>query len=474
MNNKGVSSLIAGFIVFSLISIGILIAVGQINLGQISGSGSYIERPVFYYDKCTAIAGLTYSAEQNLATAGQWITPPSVSSSYDVEIIIPKAKLFSGTLIEYYVCNQANFYDKSNCRIYSQTEEVERRFTNIGETRRFTIKDVRGEEHVWVQYQSITFGNRKGLSGALYKIAWVPYGIKQYNVLAGGNAPIVSDSCTYPSSQTDTILSTDADKVKSIYSGVDESTNERVLQPEEERWYVAGYLTSAGPSFALTYQGKEAWCRQNGNNAEIYAINEIKTSGGTYKIASADYSDYLGIAGVCCPSSTRGSDVCNKNFQWEVIEQAECGAFKSCGSVKWVPYTEKQLIRYSCINGKCQSETKKVSCASNFDCNDANQICDLNIYECVEANVNLKGDYIATVPDDASECSAKGGKWITKSSQDYSIWNRIGIGKPDTVVTEYCKMAKPVNWFLWIMIGIVLLFLIIFWRKIVTAIKVII
>jgi hypothetical protein len=467
-DKKGIAPI--GFILLAVAGIFILSYMGKIDLSsmintaQVTGSGSYIERPVFYYDKCEATSSYKYSEPTSIDMNGGWLNKPSVSSSYDIVITYPKEyKLATCLQLEYYICN-SKLFNPSNCRVYSTKIRAD---ASGGS---YKILNVKNNEIVWAQYQqSFTCLTYSGSSDATYQIGWIPYEIRQYNVLGGSGAQINPNSCTYLTAPTDSLVSSDSKKINDVYSGIDKSTNQNVLQPEEVRWYVAGYLTSASPIFALIYNEKNAWCRPTGSTGEIYAINKVTTAQGTYNIASADWSDYLGNVN-CCPKQAQGDQVCNDNFKWVQIGGSECGLFTSCGSPNWVPYTEKQLIKYSCVSGKCQSEIKQVDCASDKDCVDTNQVCDLNIYKCVDANINLKGQTITTLPDNQMDCEKQGGNWITQKTEDASLLNWIGIGTPQIITTEYCDLNKT-NWTLYIIIGIIILVLIVFKNQIMAIVR---
>ena len=428
---------------------GVIDTASIFKLASISGSGDYIERPVFYYDKCEAISSYKYSTDYDVATDGNWINRPSVTDSYDVFFEGQDSSLLGSRYIEYSICNSKTLSNENNCRIYSKKVKLSTLYT--GGTLYYEINNVGNDEYVWIQYQRGGGSGYTAQSGATYYIGWTPYGINRYNVLGGSSSAVSTSSCTYSSTQYDTILSTNADAVNSYYSGVDDSTNQKVLQPEEVRWYVAGYLTSAAPSFTLTYKGKDAWCRDTGSGGEIYEINTITTNGGTYKIASADWSDYLGSVD-CCPGETQGDDVCNDDFEFEQLAGSECGLFNSCGSADWTPLNSGTIIKYSCNNGFCESETQEVECASDSDCSDSNQVCDESTWECVDANVNLQGQVIETIPDNEQECEDKGGTWYSEQSKECSLLNYLGVGECDVIVVEYCELGSGINWTLWIIV----------------------
>ncbi len=469
MNKKGFVHPLVLAIGFLASLITLLVAGGFIDLSQatasITGSGQYIERPVFSYIKCEAVSGLKYSTLEPLATSGQWLPRPSATDSYDVIVKTPKtlgitqiSLYISGNKVEYYVCN-SQVLSQSNCRIYSQ---------NIISGSENKITGIKPTEYVWMQYQyatTLTLGKWREESGAYYQIGFIPYGLREYNVLSAPQGFVNPNDCKIPSiAQTrDAVLSTDGSKMASYISV---NTNENVLQPNEVRWYVAGYTTSLSDSFLLKYNFQDAWCR----DGKIYKVNTIKTSTGTYKVASADYSDFLGSV-TCCPKQVQGDKVCSDKFIWETIAGTQCGAFKSCGSPNPVPYSAEKTIQYTCDNGYCKSIIKEVECASDYDCKDENKVCDTNKFKCVEANVNLIGQNIITIPDNLQDCQQQGGTWMKVTTEKKSLLNYVGIGSPKVIVNEYCEMDKPNNLVLWIALTFLFIALIFFFPKLMAGLR---
>lgn len=434
-NKKGAIQI---YIIVGLIAglITIFSALGIINLknsvASIIGSGQYIERPVFKYVKCEAISDLKYSQSYILSSSSEWLLKPTSTNYYNVKVKVESESFGYANRIKYSVCNSM-VESSSNCRIYDYKTGI----VHKGDI--LDINNVKSNEYVLLEYQKGLLGIWKSASGLSYQIGFIPYGLREYDVLSGSSSSINPNSCDISiySSKNDYIKSEDLSKLNTVSP----KSNENIFQIEEVRWYVSGYLTSLAESFLLTYKNQEAWCRSTGTTAEIYKVNKVVLGSGTYKIASADWSDKLGNEN-CCPKSISGDKICNNNFQWEQITGTQCGTFKSCGSPNFVPYSENQIIKYSCINGYCQSEIKDVQCASDYDCRDANQICDLNSWTCVEADVNLRGQKIETIPDNPTECEAKGGTWKTKETTKKPF---LGIGKTEIIAEEYCDMGG-LNW----------------------------
>lgn len=465
LNNKKGAIPILVLLMLGLVITGI--GLGLIGTGSLVGSGGYIERPVFKYVKCEAISSLKYSDFYLIDKGGIFANKPSVTDKYDLIIQYPNSKLALDR-IEYSVCNQ-RIVTKENCRIYKRYEQI----ASFSSDKNILISNIKPEEYVRIQFQrNYLITGYNGAEGAKYQISYIPYGLREYDVLSGSGKPINPNDCEIPTnadSWKDRFISSDSKKVNDVIS---QNTNERILKPEEVRWYVSGYVTSAAESFVLKYKNQDAWCRMTGTSAEIYKINTVTLGSGTYKIASPDYSDFLGSV-QCCPKSTRGDEVCNNNFKWEKIFKAECGAFKSCGSPDWVPYSENEIIKYKCVSGKCEKETKKVECASDYDCKDTNQVCDLNKYKCVDANVNIKGQKIETVADNIADCQRQGGKWITKSNEattgTFCLFG-FGFCHKGLVVTEYCDTSKP-NYLLYIGLALLLVVIIAFGKPLIMAVR---
>lgn len=472
MNKKGIAPLI----LIAAAIIGLIILAGSVTIPRLdtasfTGSGQYIERPVFKFVKCEETSDIKFSAFTPIATSGEWLNKPSVSSSYNVNIqVISAPTTLGAAYIEYSVCNsQVN--SAANCpRIYNQRFGNPTAGNGVKTGQTFQINNVGQREYVFVSYKKYLLFQTSNIGGLQSQIGWVPYGLRTYDVLSGSNAQLNPNDCTVPAnddSWKDRFIRSDSSKVP---SAVSTTVNERTLQPEEVRWYVSGYLTSAAPSFALKYKNQDAWCRTTGTAAEIYKINTITVGSGTYKVASPDYSDYLGSER-CCPGQTQGDQVCQSDFTWKQIGGSECSSFKSCGSPNWVPYSDAQLIKYSCVNGYCKSQTKNVECANDADCSDSNKVCDLNVYKCVNANVNLDGQIIETAPDNIADCAKIGGTWRSEKSEKKKIWNYVGIGDPEVVLNEYCDTGSAWGWVSTLVFVIVLVLILIAVIKYVPAIR---
>lgn len=476
MNKKGIAPLL--IVLIGLIVVGALVYSGfnfkNLSTASLTGSGNYIERPVFKYVKCEAVGSLTNSvyAQLDYAGNGGWALKPSVTDQYTINVQAKHPLSLCPVNVIYSVCT-SQVESKENClNKYQVKVPVD---STVWDDYKFVvaITGVKPLEYVHLQINGC---NKLSDSNIKYQVSFMPYGLREYDVLSGSANPINPNDCTDnragQSSWNDRLLGSDSSKVNSIKNTI--SVNEKKLQPNEVRWYVSGYLTSAAPSFALTYQGKSAWCRQTGTSAEIYKINTLTLGSGTYRIASADYSDFLGSV-KCCPGEVSGNQVCQSDFTYKPIIDSTCGGFQACGSPNWVPFAEKTLIKYSCDSstGKCVSQTKKVECANDYDCRTSNNLCDLNTYKCVNPNVNLNGQKITIAPDNSADCKEQGGTWKTtsetKKTGTFCIFG-VGLCEQNTITTAYCDTSGT-NWLLYIVIAAVIIILIIFGKPIIMSIR---
>ena len=461
-NRRGITSLFLAIALILLVGAGIYFSGFNLASVGLQGSGNYVERPIFYYDKCEAVGSYSYSTPITIPASATWTTKPTVTDHYDVQANIALG-FGTATNFKYSICN-SQFESQANCRIYNQVITIPATFSQVYIT---TISNVRPTESVLLEAQRCLFGC-SSTSGLTYQIGFQPYALREYNVLGGSPNPINPNDCTAISPDSSRIISTDVSKANSKLPTPSSIVNQDVFQPNEVRWYLAGYLASAAPSFVLTYSGQNAWCQPTGTTGQIYKINTVQTSGGTYNIASADWSDSLGSVG-CCPGFTNGNQVCNSNFQYTSIQGSNPGPFGSCGSPNWVPYSANTLIKYSRdSNGVCQSQTQNVQCANDYDCKDSNQVCDLNSFKCVNANVNLQGQVIKTVADNTVACQQQGGTWISSS-----VTNQVGtlcffgqgLCSSQTTVNQYCSFGNQVNWFGLIILALIVIVIIFtLWR----------
>jgi len=447
--------------------IGLMFSAGYVSVGEITGSGGYIERPVFKWVKCEATGDYKYFGEYDLQAGGEWLYKPSVTDKYDVIVSWPDSQY----RIEWWVCNSKVLND-ANCRIDSKNRDV----SNI-QQKTLTILNVKPEEFVWVKYEKGGLLGLRDSSEANYKIGLVPYGLRVYDVLHSGGSTLLPNDCTVPANQEsykDRLISTDSKKV-----GTEIQTNgklERELGANEIRNYVTGYVTSPAEDKAFfTYKDQDAWCLRGGNSGQVFKVNKVVTGSGTYKVASLEYSDLLGNV-ECCPGDKKPGFACNDNKKWvsnqpvkaDGTTQVQCSAFNPCQGGSLTPYDKNTLAKYSCVEGKCVLETKKVECASNSDCSDSNQLCDTNTWKCVNANVNLKGQVIKTQADNSVDCKAQGGVWVSESttSKDGTFcFSGFGICSDKVTTQNYCKFSK-FNWnaLSWVLFSVALISLFYFFR----------
>lgn len=450
-NKKGVVPLL---LIAMLAAIGFLFAANYVSVGEITGSGGYIERPVFNWYACEPQqGGIAKTGNTTISSGGTWIEKSVASDSYTVNVLIDKVPIVGNAeRIKYSVCN-SKVISQSNCplifeRIISTTSREKGHI--------YTLADIDTDEQLFVKYevQYVPFGPWKEYSGAKYYVAYKPYGLVKYDVLHSGSTIINKNSCTVSTndeSWKDRFISTDSKALNSQSPG--KNTVETNLEPDEKRSFISGYVTSPAADKAfITYKNQQAWCLRGSNSGDIYKVNSVTTGSGTYKIASVEYSDKIGSE-QCCPGDKKPGFACNDNFKWTSTQpiddkgttNGECSAFNPCQAAAETPWTTKTVAKYSCVSSKCVLQTRAVECANTKDCADSNKICDANTWKCVNAGVNLAGNKIVVTPDNSVDCKTAGGVWVTDktTSKEGSLcFAGIGICQEKTVAQSYCKMPK--------------------------------
>jgi len=121
----------------------------------------------------------------------------------------------------------------------------------------------------------------------------------------------------------------------------------------------------------------DVYCAGQGN---LYNYSTVKLTSGCYA-----YPGSLIAKADCCPGQIMGSATCGDDFKWHTPEIApSCiSDFQCNGQGLWVPdYTDinrKTVIASKCVSGKCQSQTKGTTCATNEAC-PTGTICMLDPY----------------------------------------------------------------------------------------------
>lgn len=463
MNKKGQLGFLAGKQVLMAISLiagllTILHLTGTWSLATITGSDQYVERPIFKYVRCDQIDEFSWSRDYNIGESGSWLIPPETSSYYNARISYPSASFGTQNRLIYSICG-SRVHSSDNCQPYKQTMSIG---TSAGT---YEISSTSGSKYVWVQFAKFSLFGTNGRAGSTYKIGHQPYVLREFNVLGGSSALLNGGSCKLNVDLSGQIKSEDIQTISAPAGTVYSTQNQ--FKPNEIRWYLAGYVTSASEGVDL---GDGTWCRDVGSSGKIYNINTVVTDRGTYKIADPDINSFIRNV-ECCPNDISGSKRCTDDFRWEETENTECSVFNSCGAVDWQPHGANEVIRFSCVRGKCQSQTRAVECSSKYDCMDTLEICNPATWTCVDADVNLDGSEITTIPDNIKDCEERGGKWITKTEEDKSFLNFLGIGDPKIVVIEYCDMSRP-NYLLWVALAGVVVLLFFFRGQIIAGFKI--
>jgi len=429
-NKKGIAPLmllIAGAV---LIIAG---SLGYLSLGSIIGSDGYIQVPHYATLKCEQ-SGVSKDFTATISSSGgDWLNLPENTNEYSVRLISEKASAFStARRFEYYICPQKALL--SNC-VHKYTDYNQGGFdTSLG--------TISGSKYVWAEYQGVYLLSYRARSGASYQITYKPFVLIRYDSLRGGQQEVSSTGCQVPGSDiswTNRILSTDGLKIP---NGVAKS---QTMQPGERFNYVSGTITRM--SEGNVENGK--YCIYSNGQATLYDIKQLVTASNTYNVVDTDAK--LGTQ-ECCSGDNLPDRTC-QNGKWVSTATSQCSLINPCeGSEYRRDYSnDMQVIKYSCVSGKCVAQTKQVECNKDTDCT-SNMRCDTNKWSCVMAsNINIAGD--ESLPTDQATCEKKGYNWIPKKTEKSGGFLKI-FGTKEIIIEAHCE--KPTSW--WITLAWIVLF----------------
>ena len=443
-------------IFFSVISIISIILIASLFFGGKQSSylsGEYIQSPTFFYYECAPASEAVSSTIINLNTGSSgWISAPDNTDEWD--LIVSQTEQTSwyslNRRIIYQVCHSNGVCD-------SQVIVNGESFSIFGNTivPSVRISNLLVGDKVWINYQYQGFGSWYDKeNGASWYQTYKPFILWKVDMFGGGRTEYttIKQGCNFLSSDKDNLLNSITNSIKTITG--QSSTSNTKLGFYKTRNFIGTYvpISTANVNF-VTYNGKSGYCL----NRQIFAITTAVTNGETYRIIDSNFNTVLDSSVECCPGEKETTRLCNKNFQWENIETAECSAFNPCAGADWSPSSinSKQLIRYNCVNSKCVSETKDVECTSNNDCITGKQ-CDTKTYTCVVVETGEYGEgeennTILTEKqciDKAKEYPLLGYEWIDSQTVSCGFLCNIGLSEPKVTENSYCKATFLPYWIL--------------------------
>lgn len=381
-NNRGQFFILAVVILGALGLGGLLYSV--LPVGSVVNSGDYIQAPYYGTVSCAALPGGDLSFTNDLSSNGQWLDLPTNTKSWTITLHKNTNSVLTTYGFEYYVCPQKNII--SNCEHFdwlagASSDQSDKSFT------------VSSKKFVWAQKQSQginTLFKRSGSSGGTYEVSYTAYGLLRTDATRGGqqylNPADSTAGCTVPYSDVsweNRILSA------SGVSGLTTATS-RDLQPEEKFNYISGTITKLAAGNVQTYKGSSAYCVYANGQANLYPISQVQTPQATYNIVDTQGAS-IGTE-ICCPGDNLPDKTCGSNFQWIATANSQCSITNPCEGTEWRAdlTNTKQAIKYACVSGSCQAQTKAVECTVSSQCG-TNQYCDPNSFTCVNGQVGGTG-----------------------------------------------------------------------------------
>lgn len=193
------------------------------------------------------------------------------------------------------------------------------------------------------------------------------------------------------------------------------------------------------------------YCIYSNGVANLYPVIKLTTASNSYNVVDVT----SGSKGTqdCCSGDNLPDKTC-VNGVWKPTANAECSTLNPCEGNEWRQNlgTDKQVIKYNCVNSKCVAETKTVDCNKDSDCASTNLRCNSNTFKCEVASVGVNNEGTKVLATDETTCVKNGDKWIPKTtSKKCPLFGLIPIGCSTEVVEAHCE-SGTINYLKWILI----------------------
>lgn len=433
-SKKGVAPIIIA-LTFIAAVVTILSATGYIRnpIASITGdvSAKYIEAPYYATIKCEQSSTANdYSAD--ISADGEWISDnlPLNTDEWNIRLQSdPKSRLRFRRRFEYWICPQRSKED--NC-IHKSTAS-----SDTGDFD-YSLGSISSDRHIYVEFQSFGFDfDYDPVDGGSFFVTYKPYTLFRTDRTRGGEQQVQGAiGCTLPPYD-------DAWEDRVVYSeDPDVKPSKDISLELGDRFnYISGTITRA--SMGNVQDG--GYCIYSNGRANIYDIKKIKTQSHTYYVVDID--DKIGTD-ECCDGQNEPDRTCIDG-NWQSTRDAECSLFNPCEGSEWrTDYSTSlpQAIKYSCVDGICQVETKEVECSRDTDCK-TNEVCNPNTFECEQASVEGGGGE-ERIPTTQEECLEKGYEWIPKQTKKSGGLNvgGFGIGGETVIVEAHCERPSFTSW----------------------------
>lgn len=456
------------FIGLALLGISIFFMFGSGVLQESFPSGTYIQAPTFFYYECNAASEPVESTNVVLTTGSSdgWISCPSNTDQCDLYVYQTESVKWysSDRRIVYQICH-------SSGRCDPQVFVEANKFLSRKGVPTQRIPNLIIGDKVWVDYQrqKLLGGWELQPNGAAWYQNYKPFILWKVDMFGGGKTEYtsISQGCNFLPQDVPKLINSVSDSSKQFNTQT--TTSNTKVPFYKTRNFIGTYVPiSTGNVNFVTYGGQQGYCL----NRQIFAITTVTTNGNTYRIVDSNFNTRLAPSVDCCPGEKEPTRICNSNFKWDPINEAECSAFKPCAGADWMPSGPNTLIRYNCVRGECKPETNTVECTSNSDCA-TNFQCDTLTYKCVAVNPGTvcgdkkcevgerKGEqnYCPVDCDDNPNQCLWYQEYYSIQNEDWGFlgWRHL-INKPIVTVEEGCKTA---TWFYFAIAGLTIAIIVI-------------
>lgn len=349
-----------------VLGIGLVLIFSSGVLQSIDTTGGYVQAPQFGFIRCDPTGPIIPSG--SFSFVGEKIVGCSeVGETTQCTLVVksPQNSVFS-------VSRRLSVYDASGTLKYQKefARATEQDITTISLNGGTRINPVTYKV-VW-EYPKPFNGWVKSTDQMQYYYNYQPFVIKKYDSFSSSNGQAIT---SLGKTSCDISIVNGLDIVVSDTIGLEGNKGSPdYLEANEAYTYFTRHVTV--PSFSTGTNEAGAYCVSTSTGGTLYKIEEVQTNGATYKIVSPSVSDVIKNV-ECCNGDSTTTKTCQNN-KWVSTQIAQCSLTKPCPNDQFQRDVSDPLgltaVRYKCVSGTCQPDTKKVECTLDSQCGVGN-IC---------------------------------------------------------------------------------------------------
>ena len=343
-----------------------------------TGEGKYINVPTYGFLKCeeqqTSVSlpssgFITYSSEiLDPHRAGD--TLPQTATVVLKHPDCDELKDYKNSALLWTVCTIGSTCNLNEGETATHIEKTKNLFicNNQLENSEVSIQ-LAQNQFVKTQYQgATTFGSAKIIAKGGYRITFRPYIIQRYDVFSDINGHQVANTrdCAFSGTISEINLAIESIASKGSLP-LQESTiadKASLRSPGATLTYLSNFIPTV-PQYNLFQEGAMTkYCYDK----KIYAVTEIETPGGLYKVANTGTNAQERIVGCCNAGDCSVGYSCEDFSCEEISGGGYCDALNKCDIVGYLPQAGKTVVWQECINNRCVNKEKTVACNYATDC----------------------------------------------------------------------------------------------------------